>query len=389
MNTLTKLFRLGLSAYALAALPVMGTFQPAGPGNGEGAPVRVQITQVDESQFPEIKVYVSVTDAAGEPVGVTPDRLVLSEDGQTVTPEHVSGKGEIGPLTTLLVMDVSGSMNEGGKLKAAKAAARAYVAQMRPGDQTGLLVFNTQISYVQPVTTDQETLKKTIDHLKAENDTAMYNALAQGVEILATIPGRKAIIVLTDGLDNRSQHTADQVVEAIGPGGLSISTIGLGQASQLGISNAGLDEAALKSLAERAGGGYGYADDPDSLRGLYERHGRALQSEYVLTFTSPTTLRDGVNRALTVQLADADVSTQAVYNPGGVVPEVPRRASWMLFGAALVGLLVLLFVPVLISRGLAAAHSLPHVWQKFQKKGSRVRLHDQSQPPARPRIRFR
>jgi VWFA-related protein len=387
MSSISRLFRLGLSVCALAALPWVRTFQQTQAGDEEG--LEIQVTQVDESQFPQIKVYVSVTDAAGEPVAIAPDRLLLSENGAEVTPSQISGQGEIGPLTTLLVMDISGSMNEGDKLMAAKTAAQAYVDQMRSGDQAGVLTFNTRISYAQPVTTDRAALTSAIADLRAENDTAMYDALAQGTQILASIEGRRAVIVLTDGLDNRSVHTADDVIKQIGPGGLSISTIGLGDASQFGISNAGLDEGALQSLAERAGGVYGFADNPDSLRALYERYGRALQSEYVLTYLSPSALRDGVNRNLAVSLAQSGVSARAVYNPGGVVPEVSRRASWMLFGAALAGLLVLLFVPVLITRSLTGARGLPVVWSRFRKKGARIRLHDQSLPRAQPRIRFR
>ena len=386
MNTFVKRLRLGASVCALAALPWAAAFQPPTPLADQGPPLQVQVTQVDESQFPRIKVYVSVTDAAGEPVGVAPSRLVLSENGGAITPEEISGQGEIGLLTTLLIMDVSGSMNEAGKLEAAKAAARAYVDQMRPGDQIGLVTFNTEINYAQPITTDRAAVAKAISSLKAGEDTAMYDALAQGVQILSRVEGRKAILGLTDGLDNRSTHTVSQVIEQVGPSGLSISTIGLGDPSQLKISNAGLDEAALKGLAERAGGAYGYADDPDSLRSLYERFGRVLQNEYVLTFTSPNALRDGVNRSLTVRLADAGVSAQAAYNPGGVVPEAPNRNSWMLFGAALAVLLALLFVPVLAGRSLAAAQSLRPAWGK--KKASRIRLKDQPGVTP-PRVRLR
>jgi Mg-chelatase subunit ChlD len=56
----------------------------------------------------------------------------------------VRGLGTSDPLTTLLVIDVSGSMARAGKLEAAKAAASAYVNQMRPGDRAGLLAFATQ-----------------------------------------------------------------------------------------------------------------------------------------------------------------------------------------------------------------------------------------------------
>lgn len=397
MKRLIKLLRFGLAVCALAALPWLGTPQPA---NAQGEETKIKITQVDTSEFPKIKVYVSVTNAAGEPVAVSASQLQLTENGQPVKAETVSGEGEVGPLTTLLIVDASGSMNDGNKLAAAKSAAHAYVDQMRPGDQAGLVTFNTQVRYVQEVTTDHVALNQAIDSLRAGDDTAMYDAIAKGEEILAPLSGRKAIIVLTDGLDNRSRFKADEVTLQIGPSGLSISTIGLGDPTKLGISRAGLDEAVLKSLAESAGGVYSYANDPDSLRSLYELYGRALQSEYVLTYTSSAALRDGVNRSLNVSLGEAGAGGQAVYNPGGVLPEVAKPGAWLLFGSLLLVLLALLVAPMMIQRSRAMGSALPGMWgrvrefgvSKFgkgKKKTSRIKLRDESQPPAQPRVRLR
>ncbi len=180
----------------------------------------------------------------------------------------------------------------------------------------------------------------------------MYDALIAAEDALKNVPGRKTILTVTDGLDNSSSHNADQVIGEVGQGsGLSISTIGLGDPSTKLLN--GLDETGLKSLADKAGGAYSAASDPQALTALFQLYGRKLQNEYAITYTSPSTLRDGVNRNLTVALSGSPVVAQAKYNPGGVLPEVPSQ-SWLLFGGILVGLLVLLLVPVLIglfSRG--------------------------------------
>lgn len=340
MKTYLRAFCVGL-ALLLALLPLQAVFAQDGEQ-------QIRITQLDASRFPQVTVYVSATDASGEPLAMEPENIRIFENGQLMQSDRISGSGEIGPLTTLLVMDVSGSMYDAGKLTAAKAAAQAYVEQMRPSDQAGLLTFNMAVTYLQTITSDHAALIQAINSLDARGDTSMFDALDQATQILQDVPGRKAIIVLTDGLDNRSKRTADEVMQAIGAGGLSISTVGLGDPDKLGI-NSGLDEATLQSLAERAGGVYGYANDPETLRGLYERYGRALQSEYRITYTSPSTFRDGLSRALTVSLGET-ASTQTQYNPGGVLPEVPNSVSWTVFTVLLVGLVVLLFVPGLVSR---------------------------------------
>ena len=347
MNIKMRGFLISL-AFLLAFAPIQTVLAQV-----DGAHIR--ITQVDNSRFPQVTVYVSVTNAAGEPLAVNPNEIQVSENGELVQPSQISGSGEIGPLTTLLVMDVSGSMYDAGKLTAAKAAAQAYVEQMRPGDQAGLLTFNTKVTYLQPITTDRSALIQAINGLDARGDTSLFDALDQAARILTDVPGRKAIIALTDGLDNRSKFNADEVIQAIGAGGLSISTIGLGDPSKLG-TNSGLDEAVLQSLAARAGGVYGYANDPTMLLNLYEQYGRALQSEYSITYTSSSTLHDGLSRTLTVSLGGSS-STQASYNPGGVLPEVSHAAPWFVFVAILVVLVGLLFAPGLANRFLSPANA--------------------------------
>lgn len=314
---------------------------------------QLRITQVDNSKFPNVTVYVSATNAAGEPVGVDASTIQIFENGQLMQPMDIQGGGEaVGeesiPVTTMLVMDISGSMDKNNKLAGAKEAAKSYVSQMRPGDQAGLITYDTQVYTVQPITSDTAALTSAIDGLKTGSDTAMYNALLEAEKALESASGRKAIIVLTDGLDNKSQSTPEDVIAAIGESGLTISAVGFGDASTAG--QAGLNEAALKSLAEQSGGIYGYATDAEALKGLYQQQSRALQSEYRITYVSPATLRDGVNRNLTVSLSGTPVTAEGKYNPGGVLPEVSSR-SWSLFGAILLGLLVLLFLPILFGIG--------------------------------------
>ena len=328
--------------------------------SAQGEEPQIRITQVDNSKFPNVTVYVSVTNAAGEPVGVDPSTIQIYENGTLMQPVDIQGGGDaVGeaiPVTTMLVMDISGSMDKNDKLAAAKEAAKSYISQMRPEDQAGLIAYDTQVYTIQPITSDTAALTSAIDGLKTGSDTAMYNALLEAEKALEAASGRKAIIVLTDGLDNKSQSTPEDVIAGIGESGLTISAIGFGDVGTVG--QAGLNESALKSLAEQAGGIYGFATDSEALKGLYQQQSRLLQSEHRITYVSPSTLRDGVNRNLTVSLTGAAVSTEGQYNPGGVLPEVSSR-SWNLFAIILVGLLVLLFAPMLFNLGTRAFSNIP------------------------------
>lgn len=341
----------------LAALLFLSACQPAAPRVESVGEFTLQITQIDTSEFPFVRVYVSVQDANGEPAMVNTGKIQLLENGQPVPNQDIQGIGEVGPLTTMLVIDNSGSMAYADKLESAKTVAKEYLDQMRPGDKAGVITFNTKVRLIQDVTEDKEALTRAIDGIRAESDTAIYDAMSTAIQTLNPLDGRKAIILMTDGMDTASVTTPEEALGSIGFGGLSISTIGFGQMPEEGEEETdeyrGIDEATLKSIAENAGGFYGYAEDQAELSNLYDRLRRSLQSEVVINYVTPLSLRDGVQRALTVRLADRFIGvggeSQTSFNPGGLVPEVSQPASWLVFGVILAVLLALLFIPVIVN----------------------------------------
>lgn len=359
-----------------------------GAARAQQGDLQIRITQLDTSRFPRVSVHISVTDAAGQPVGVDPSSLVLRENGVPVIPETIEGMGEGEPLTTLLVLDASGSMAHDGKLVAAQQAARNYVEQMRSGDRIGVLAFNTEVHLAQPITADRAALRSAIDGLTASDDTALYDAVDRAVEIVEGIPGRKAVIVLSDGMDNRSTTGAAQVLDHVARAELSMSTIGFGDASLAPGSMSRLNEGLLRDLADEAGGRYGFAGDRTELAALFDLYRQALQSEYTLTYVTPQALRDGVNRALSVSLAEVGtaVGAERRYNPGGVVPEVQEPAAWGPFALALAALASLLFLPGLVK--LAAPGNRTEKESGPGKDGTskgRIRLKEST--PSRVRLK--
>jgi hypothetical protein len=181
----------------------------------------------------------------------------------------------------------------------------------------------------------------------------------------------------------------DGVITRTAEGGLSISAIGLGDRSQLGVSFAGLDDKALKRLAANAGGSFGLAADPNSLTGLYQRLGRALQSEYRLTYTTQLPLRDGLSRQLTVRLTDSSAAAEAAYNPGGVLPEVAAYPSWALFAAGLGVLVGLMVLPGVVRASADRLRRPKSPAKQAAPRASRVRLREEPKRPVQPRVKLR
>ncbi len=319
----------------------------------------VRITQVDTENFPEVVVYVSVADRSGEPIGVEAGQLILTENGKRITPGSVDGVGEASPITTLLLVDISGSMNVDNKLAAAKGAALEYVDGSRPVDRIGLIAFNTQVLIVQEITQDKEAVRLGIESLEGIYDTALLDALQQGVELLRMESGRKAMILMTDGLDNQSQTSLEELLQELELQDVSVSTIGFGNREHDQTALSALDEDMLQAIAKAGGGLYSYAEDEEALQAVYEQYGRLLQSEYVIRYTSPSALRDGLNRSIVVELeqgaevsrgADEEGAAEqvAVYNPGGLVPESAVMAPPVMFLQLLAPLAALLFLPWMV-----------------------------------------
>jgi len=366
--------RLSLTITLIVLVAMLTAFIPVNSVTPQVGNLTIRITQVDDSKFPQVTVYVSVVNAKGEPVAVNPGDLVVREGGKVVPASNIQGAGQVGPLTTLLVMDISGSMEKLGKIESAKAVAKEYVSQMREGDKAGIILFNTQVRTLQMIKGDRAQLAQAIDTISPGGDTAMYDALISAVTQLNNVSGRKAILVYTDGLDNRSKSSVDGVISSIGRSGMTISTVGFGDASQGAASQEALDESVLKKLASETGGLYGYAENREQLSALYASFGASMRSEYVLTYTSPYGLRNGLNRSLSVTLesypgAAVQQGASATYNPGGLIPEVPVAGSWPMFFGLLVFIGALAVGPQIIPIVRERLHKpRPNIKMKEVKK---------------------
>src|SRR5215213_5980214 len=120
-------------------------------------PSPARVTQIDTAQYPDVTLYVGVTGADGKPVGgLAAKDFAVTEDGQPVTIADFAGGA--GPISTVLVIDRSSSMEENDKIAGAQDAARAFVEQMRPGDQTELISFNQTASVDERFTGSQDEL---------------------------------------------------------------------------------------------------------------------------------------------------------------------------------------------------------------------------------------
>lgn len=294
----------------------------------------VEISQVDNSAYPEVTLYVRILDAAGNRVpNLTQDQFRVTEDGQTVELTAYSSVNQEA-ITTFLLIDVSGSMDEDEKIQGAKEAALTLVAQMRPQDQVALIAFNDTVFTLQPLTTDREAIQAQIRALNAEGGTAWYDAVYQAANDIAPLVGRKSILLLTDGIDEDSRRTFQEAIDAAQVSGSPLYSFGFGPTGQY-------DENALTRIADVTGGEFFHAPTASELEDLYRELSQATQDEYVLTYHSPRPDYDGTRRDIQVEVSGAGGS--AAY----VETHLLTIQSDLLIGILfLIPLLMAVFVPL-------------------------------------------
>jgi Ca-activated chloride channel family protein len=272
-----------------------------------------RVTQVDSSRYPDVTLYVNVLDASGQPMGgLTARDFAVSEDGQPVEITGFAGGGA-SPVTTMLVIDRSGSMEESDKMAGARDAARAFVDQMRAGDRTGVIAFNSNARTVEGFTGSQNDLVEAISRIRPDGGTALYDSVVAGVDALKNESGRRALLVLTDGQDCRdsdscprdygSDHSLRDAIDYATQQGQPLYVVGLGDRGS--DDTDGIDEEVLGRLARETAGDYFYAPEASQLADLYRRLSSDIQHEYALTYRSPRPFYDGTRRDIQVSVGGA------------------------------------------------------------------------------------
>jgi Ca-activated chloride channel family protein len=136
----------------------------------------------------------------------------------------------------LLVVDVSGSMNDDNKIEQAKAGLETFLARILPEDRVGLVVFSSSTTLLVPpalLSENRIQLGDAIQGMQAEGKTAVFDGLIAGKKALDELPTIgderiKAIVLLSDGQDNSSTITIDQLKQEFQESNISIFPVAYG-----------------------------------------------------------------------------------------------------------------------------------------------------------------
>ncbi len=191
---------------------------------------------------------------------------------------YTVGIGEPGKreeMRTALVLDHSGSMELPAddadlatpKIKALHVAAAAFVNMM--SSETGkvsLIPFSSEVESPRAFTNDRAALKKHIAELTPSGETAVFDAVYTAIATLEANnePGKRAVVLMTDGIDNSSRRRVDEVIEQAKRANIKLYLLGFGRDNEI-------DHTTMKKMANETGGQYYHASNKDALKEIFEK----------------------------------------------------------------------------------------------------------------------
>lgn len=219
-----------------------------------------------------VEVYATVTDARGELVkGLTADDFSVEEDGQ---PQRVTAfsAGEF-PLAVAIGLDRSFSMSR-DRLGSATAAARAFVAALRPDDQVMVLAVGSQTETLAGWSVDRAAALAALDRVEPWGTTPLYDATLIALDAVQQAAGRRALILLSDGDDRYSRATAAEVVQEARQKDVLVYPVALGRTRP----------PVFAELAVVTGGRSFFVSDAGRLQTTLLAIGRELRFQYLIGY---------------------------------------------------------------------------------------------------------
>jgi VWFA-related protein len=300
---------------------------------------KVIVRSVDDHDFPRIHLDFELKRPDGSPIlDAQKTEFRVWEDNQPVDVLEFSSpvSKTVKPASVVLVVDRSYSMRQEERIDRLKEAVDRFLQTQPEGSQIAVVAFSNEVRLICEFTTDREKVHHAVQQLWATGTTRFYDAVAEALELLSTVQGRRAVVAMTDGDDTSSQFASlESVIEQARQAGLPVHTVGVGSEEEI-------KGDALRLIARETRGEYFRAENAESLKTIYEEIARSLKQSYSLTYKTLRPVQDGTLRPIRVDYARSPASSgeAAVYIPGMVVPS----AGWSGLFVLIVAGLGLLFV---------------------------------------------
>jgi len=257
-----------------------------------------EAVDVDAVQFTAV-----VTDDDGRFVtGLKPEHFKVYDNGR---PQKITSfESENISLELVVALDVSSSMRQA--MPFVKDSAKRFLAGLRPGDHVTLLGFNDNVFTLAQRSRDQATRVKAIDLMRAWGGTALYDVVLSGLNILSRHPGRRSMLVFSDGDDQSSHATLEAAIARAEGSDATIYVIGQGRA----IRAHDLQQV-LRRFSTISGGRHFFAEDVGRLDRFFQEILEDLSNQYLISYNYPDTERDGQLHTIRVEVGDGKYHVRA------------------------------------------------------------------------------
>ena len=262
----------------------------------------------DELAVNLVQIYAMVSDRRGTPVtGLEATDFEILQ-GTEPRPLERFSIGDDVPLSLALVIDGSGSMFD--VLDEAKRAARLFLEQaLDRGDQALMIDFDLRPRLLQPRTGDVDELIGRFSSIASHGGSAVYDAILFGLLQLQKAPGRRTLVVLTDGLDSSSQFRPQDCIALARKTGVPIFAVSMGKRPDPRPSHR---THALRQIAERTGGRVYEISSAEQIATAYREIDLQLRGQYLLGFAAEGALSAIELDDLSVRVSDPRFSVRTI-----------------------------------------------------------------------------
>jgi Ca-activated chloride channel family protein len=248
-----------------------------------------------------VVVPVTVTDANNRFVlGLEKRDFQVFEDGAEQKITHFSG--EDAPISIGLLIDTSGSMTM--KLDTSRRAAEELLKTLNAQDEAFLIEFSDRAQLVQAFSNKPEDLQKGLGKLQTGGLTALLDAVNLGIAEMKNAKNpRKALVVISDGGDNNSRYSQQEIRNIVREADVQLYAMGVFEAFFLALSKEEVSGPKLLSqIAEQTGGRAFGASEASQLETIAEKIAIELHNEYSLAYSPSHAERDGKFRKIEVKV---------------------------------------------------------------------------------------
>lgn len=280
-----------------------------------GAPAETPTFTVEA---PTVTVDVAVIDSQGHFIPNIPQthfRILEDNVPQKITSFSM---GEA-PLTIAMVIEFSNRYQQyfSEPWYQTLVAANEFVASLRPDDYLAIVAYDLRAEILSDFSTDRRDAADALNRLRfpAFSETNLYDALVDTAKRMSGIEGRKAILLISTGVDTLSKMNFGQARKEIQNAGVPIYSLGLMQTYRDLLYQYGyisdsqrtdfiMADNQLRTFSQESGGMAFFPRFYGEFRQIFQTISQALRSQYVLTYTPTNTARDGKFRKIKVELID-------------------------------------------------------------------------------------